>query len=197
MLVPRRQLCQTTTPLAVMRKALLFLGILDDTDLDWMIDAGTTRLVPAGARLIAQGEPVQQLFVVLDGSFRVTVDEPTGRPVDIAVLRSGEIVGEISFVDSRPPSASVMANEDSLVLAVPASALRERLEQPAFASRFYRAIAMFLADRLRTSVSRLGYGHGSEPAAAADDDTLDPDVLSATAIAGARFDWMLRRLRGQ
>jgi CRP-like cAMP-binding protein len=179
-----------------MRKALLFLGILNDADLDWMIGAGTRQTVAAGARIIVQGEPVEQVFLVLDGSFRVTVDGAAGHAVDVAVLRSGEIVGEMSFVDSRPPSASVIADEESQVLAVPKGALRDRLEQPDFASRFYRAVAMYLADRLRTSTSRLGYGSAADSATSSDDEDLDPEVLSTSAIAGARFDWMLRRLRG-
>ncbi|MGE0816516.1 MAG: cyclic nucleotide-binding domain-containing protein [Vicinamibacterales bacterium] len=178
-----------------MRKALLFLGILNDADLDWMIQAGERRVVPSGTRIITQGEPMEDVFLVLDGAFRVTLDGEGGRTVDVATLRAGEIVGEMSFVDSRPPSASVLAEAESTVLAVPKAALTERLDDPSFASRFYRAIAMFLADRLRTSTSRLGYG-AVEDAASPSDDDIDPDVLGATALAGARFDWMLRRLGG-
>jgi hypothetical protein len=29
------------------------------------------------------------------------------------------------------------------------------------------------------------------------EDELDPDVLEKVAMAGARFDWLLRRLRGE
>jgi len=37
----------------------------------------------------------------------------------VAQLMSGEVIGEMSFVDSYPPSASVQALERSAVLAVP------------------------------------------------------------------------------
>ena len=178
-----------------MRKSLLFLGILSDTDIDWMITHGTRRTVPAGRVLIQEGATSEAVYVVVDGALSVSVASLGGR--EIARLLSGEIVGEMSFVDSRPPSATVTALEDSLVLALPRASLQARLEEVDFAARFYRAIAVFLADRLRSTVGRLGYGGADLPDTVREEsDDIDPDVLANVAVAGARFDWMLRRLRG-
>jgi CRP-like cAMP-binding protein len=175
-----------------MRKALFFLGILSDEDVDWMIATGSRRQVPAGAVLIREGSPIDKIYVVLDGSLRVMAGAAAGRV--IATLFSGEVVGEMSFVDSRPPSATVIALEESLLLELPREPLSLRLNEPEFAARFYHALAVFLADRLRTTVGQLGYG----PALPVDDadDDIDPAVLDHVAISGARFDWMLKRLRG-
>jgi CRP-like cAMP-binding protein len=175
------------------RKALVFLGVLTDTDVDWLISAGERQRVDPGAVLIRQGLPISTVYIVLDGSFGVTV-AADGR--EVARLRSGEIVGELSFVDARPPSATVTAVEPSVVLAVPRAPLEHRLQTGApFAARFYRALAVLLADRLRSTTARLAYG---DPAADADEeleDELEPAVLERVAVAGARFDWLLRRLR--
>jgi len=178
-----------------MRKSLLYLGILSDRDIDWMIATGTRQAVPAGRVLIEEGRDVTAIYVVLDGALSVSVTALGGQ--EIARLRSGEIVGEMSFVDARPPSATVTAAEDSLVLALPRRALQAQLEQADFAARFYRAIAVFLADRLRSTVGRLGYGGADLPQAVREDaDEIDPEVLANVALAAARFDWMLGRLRG-
>ncbi len=178
-----------------MRKSLLYLGILSDTDIDWMSTHGTRHQVPVGRVLIQEGAAVEAVYVVVDGALSVSVASLGGR--EIARLRSGEIVGEMSFVDARPPSATVTAVEDSLVLALPRTLLQARLEQVDFAARFYRAIAVFLAGRLRSTVGRLGYGAADRPDTVQDaSDELDPDVLASVAVAAARFDWMLRRLRG-
>jgi CRP/FNR family transcriptional regulator, cyclic AMP receptor protein len=116
---------------------------------------------------------------------------------EVARLRSGEIVGEMSFVDSRPPSATVQAVEPSSVLAIPRLALKARLSQDAFfAARFYRAMAVFLSDRLRSTVGLLGYGSGQtleDEATYADE--IDTTVLDNVSLAGARFDLLQRRLR--
>jgi CRP/FNR family cyclic AMP-dependent transcriptional regulator len=177
------------------RKALLFLGILNDTDVDWMIGAGIRQDVPAGGVLIEEGKPIESMFVVLDGKLVVST-AATGAK-QIARLLCGEMVGEMSFVDSRPPSASVTALEKSFVLAISRARLASKLEQDVqFAARFYRAVASFLSDRLRSTVGLLGYGEGHQLDDASQyADELDPDTLDNLSIAGARFDLLQRRLR--
>jgi bacteriocin-type transport-associated protein len=175
-----------------MRKALFLLGILNDSDLDWMIEIGATRQVAAGTALIRERHPVDAVFLVVEGLFAVRTAR-TG-DADVALLRSGEVVGEMSFVDARPPSASVVSVEPSKVLAIPRPALEQKLQQDvAFAARFYRSLAVFLSDRLRTTVGHLGYGRHDETAAS--DDEMDPATLDALSLAGARFDWLQRRLK--
>lgn len=172
-----------------MRKALFLLGILDDGDLDWMIGAGVKLALPAGAELIREGTASESVYVVLSGMLVVRT-AGTGDTV-LARLRSGEIVGEMSFVDSRPPSASVHAAEPSAVLAIPRAALAAELAADVqFAARFYRALAVFLSERLRATVGLLDYGRADPPR----DADIAPDVLDNVAIAGARFEWLQRRL---
>lgn len=174
-----------------MRKALYILGELDDADVEWLSENGSRQHVPQGTVLIRKGEPVSKLFVVLEG--RLAVSAADGK--EVASLLSGEVVGEISFVDSRPPSASVVAAEDTQVLSVPGDMLRKKLEKdPLFAARFYRALAVFLADRLRVTTARFGYGSNAEDAHAADE--LSEDQIDAIDLAAVRFDQMLKRLSG-
>jgi len=178
-----------------MRKALFILGMLDDSDIDWMIATGKRQRIPAVTALIKEGQDIDFVYVVVDGAFAVRVSALGGK--DIAQLRAGEIVGEMSFVDSRPPSASVVALEDSLVLSIPKTSLYERLQESGFAARFYRSLAVFLAYRLRNTVASLGYGKAtSDSRLVARGDEIDPMVLETLTMAGARIDWMLRRLRG-
>jgi CRP/FNR family transcriptional regulator, cyclic AMP receptor protein len=177
-----------------MRKALLFLGILDDGDLSWIISEGGKQAIAAGTTLIEEGRPIDALYLVLDGALTVST-AATGSKV-LARLMCGEVVGEMSFVDSRPPSASVRAAEPSVVLSVPKGILARRLEtDAAFAARFYRALAVFLSDRLRGTVGLLGYSgeHALDDREYADE--IDPDTLDKISLAGARFDLLQRKLR--
>ena len=176
-----------------MRKALFFLGILNDSDLDWMISHGTKREVAAGSVLVHEGKPVDSMFIVLDGRLAVSSSKAGGK--EIARLMCGEVVGEMSFLDSRPPSASVSATEKCFVLAIPTQRLSEKLENDTgFAARFYHALGVFLSDRLRSTVSMLGYGRMTPDDQDAIDE-LDPAALDKVSLAGARFDWLQRRLR--
>jgi CRP/FNR family transcriptional regulator, cyclic AMP receptor protein len=179
-----------------MRKVLFILGHLSDTDIEWMLSAGKKENVPSGKMLIHEGKPVANVYIVLDGKLSVSVAALGDK--EIALLGSGEIVGEMSFIDARPPSATVRARENAIVFVIPRHALASKLEQDiAFAARFYRALAVFLSDRLRSTVSRLGYGMN----VALDEDTeyedeLDLTVLNTLHLAGLRFDRMLKRLMG-
>lgn len=170
-----------------MRKALYFLGILDDSDIDWLVSAGMRREVPAGATIIEEGRPLDAVFLVISGAFSVRASALGGKQV--ACLMSGEVMGEMSFVDSAPPSATVQALEPSMVLAIPRRRLNARLkEDPGFAGRFYRALAMFLADRLRSTTVGGTATHR--------EDDLAVEAMDNIDRAGARFDWIQKRLRG-
>lgn len=177
-----------------MRKALLFLGILDDSDISWMASEGKKQDIPPGTVLIHEGQSIESLFIVIDGRLAVST-RATGTK-EIAHLMSGEIVGEMSFVDSRPPSASVRAIDTSSVLSIPKQVLARRLATDlAFAVRFYRALAVFLSDRLRTTVGLLGYAANQPLQDREYAEEIDPDVLDNVAVAAARFDWLQRKLR--
>ena len=176
-----------------MRKALYVLSSLEDVDIDWMARQGSVEHVSRGATLIEEKKPIAHLYVVLEGEFSVRVGE-AGQAIEVARLLSGEIVGEMSFVDARPPSASVVATRDSSVLALRRDALSAKLERDGlFASRFYRAIARFLADRLYVTVGRFGYG---SPRQDADVDAIDDEAMEGVSLAAVRFDLLLKRLSG-
>ena len=173
-----------------MRKALYFLGIMDDADTQWLIRHGTRRRLAPGDLLIEEGKPAEWLYFVLDGTLVVF----TRGVARLAVLKPGDVVGEVSFVDSRPPSASVRAEVASQVGAVPRAALSEKLrEDIGFAARFYRSVAVFLADRLRTRTGSLGAGRLEFAENVEADDEIPVHLLEGLSTAGLRFAEMQRR----
>ena len=174
-----------------MRKVLYLMGILKDEDLDWMGKNGLVKFMPSGAILIHEGMPIEDIFVVLDGKLSVLVKAVGDR--EIAALLAGEVVGEMSFVDSRPPSASVVATRDSHLLVLSRAVLNNKLNtDDAFAGRFYKAVATLLADRLRKTTRHLGYGKSTEEL---DPDELDESMMDNASLGATRFDRLLKRLR--
>jgi CRP/FNR family cyclic AMP-dependent transcriptional regulator len=177
-----------------MRKVLFLFGQLNDDDVEWMLTAGSRRFVPAGGTLIEQGVPVDAVFILLEGRLAVWLKTRATPEREIARLNAGEIVGEMSFVDARPPSATVRALEDSTVFAVPKSVLNAKLvSDSGFAARFYRALAIYLSTTVRERHRDLG-GTGVEDAEEDDADELDPNVLDGVYLAGERFDRMMKRV---
>jgi len=175
-----------------MRKALIVLGILDDSDIEWMIRVGTKQTIAAGTTIIHEGKEIAALFVVLSGNLTVTAGG-----MQVALLSVGEVVGEMSLIDARPPSATVTAAEESVVLSIPRDDIDARLsEDVGFAARLYRALAVFLSSRLRTTVSNLGFGGKSRlDESVRDEDEIPMDLLENVTLAGMRFTHLQEHAR--
>jgi CRP/FNR family cyclic AMP-dependent transcriptional regulator len=174
-----------------MRKALYLMGILDDSDTEWLTDHGSRQFVSKGTTLIDEGQPIDSLYIILDGQFSVMSGQQS-----VATLYAGEVVGEISFVDSRPPLATVIAMKNSVVLSLPRDKLLAKFERDnKFAANFYRGIATYLADRLRVTTGRLGYGRPDQDQG--DVDELDDDLMDTVSLAALRFDRMLKKLQSE
>jgi len=171
-----------------MKNVLFVLGQLTDLDADWLAKMGARVKIAPGTTLIAEGRAAEAVYIVLEGELVATL-EAAGR--ELRRMGPGEVLGEMSFIDARPPSATVKAAAESVVLKVPREALASHLKaDDGFAARFYKAIAMMLSDRLRTATAGAS---GSSGAGSFDADELDPNVLDSVAIAGDRFTRLARR----
>jgi CRP-like cAMP-binding protein len=101
----------------------------------------------------------------------------------------------MSFVDARPPSATVKALEDSTVFALSKAVLNVKLAaDPGFAARFYRALAIYLSTTVRERHRDLGTGVAEDDEEEDDADELDANVLDGVYLAGERFDRMVKRV---
>jgi bacteriocin-type transport-associated protein len=200
-----------------LREILFIFAELRDSDIDWMIYAGSVNRIASGTVLLQAGRPVEALYILLDGQITLSVCEDEGNPLsrafsslegsetaarEFARLSRGDIVGETPFIEARPPSVTVKALEDSLVLSIPRWRLAAKLlHDVGFAARFYRVLAVLLADKQQALVSRLGYGRLSYGTGQPLDEKfkyeneLSSDFLAQVALAGTRFDWMLKRIR--
>lgn len=164
-----------------MRKALFILGDMADGDIVWLSRHGRVRTLAPGEVLIREGVAPAELFFVTDGSLTVSAQ---GRAV--AEVSLGDVLGEMSFVEKRLPTATVTAAQPSRVLAIPRAAILDAFAaDPGFAARFYRALAMFLSDRLRSATSSGG------------GDELDEAVLDNISMAGDRFVRLVAMLEGR
>lgn len=175
-----------------MKRILFILGTLEDEDIDWLVSTGRRRALSKDEVLIQEGKPAHAIHLILSGKLIVSVQRP--HPTEIAYLSSGEVVGEMSFIDHLPPSATVTAAEPAVVLAVDWEALNSKLQQDlAFANRFYRALAMLLSTRLRSTVRHLEseYWHP----VSIDEKNFSQDMAESLTLGGIRFDWLMRRLR--
>jgi CRP-like cAMP-binding protein len=174
------------------------LGELSDENIEWMIAKGRRESVPAGKVLIEEGKASDLVYIVLDGSLGVFT-RSGGADKQIAQRGIGEILGEMSFIDDRPPTATVKTIEKSTLFTLPKSLLAAKLEEDRdFAARFYKGIAVSLSYRLRESMERSGSGTSTRMSGDVDEsEELDSNVLDSVYLAGMRFDRIVRRMMEQ
>jgi CRP-like cAMP-binding protein len=69
------------------------------------------RFFKKGEYLCLQNEPGDKMFVIRTGRVLIQKKLFNGKVIDIAVLRSGDFLGEMSLIDPAPRSASAVALE--------------------------------------------------------------------------------------
>lgn len=73
-----------------------------------------TRQVKKGEYLINEGGASNEMYWVISGLFIITKLNQDEQNVIIGRVLPGELVGEMSFLDSMPRSASVKAEEEKV-----------------------------------------------------------------------------------
>lgn len=113
--------------------------------------AGFDRLeLDAGETLIVQGASSNELYLLESGSLSAQRDRPGVMPLRLQTMSgAGQVLGEVGFFLNEPRTASVVADEPSVVYRLTMQQLRE-LEQhkPALASALLRLVAALLAARV-------------------------------------------------
>ena len=105
-----------------------------------------TKPIEKDEYLITEGGTSHEMFWILSGKFVITKLNQDNHNVIIGEVHTGELVGEMSFLDSLPRSASVRALEDSEVLVIPHKKFIDVLDnQP----RWFKSLMQTMSQRLR------------------------------------------------
>jgi len=160
----------------------LGIGVLED-----FIRCSSLISIKEGEKLANEGDKADSFFVILSGA-AVVQKRVKKENVMIAVLGSGDCVGEMSLISPEPRSASVIATKDSLVLKVYDFKLKMF---PGLVSELYLNIARILERRLRKSnhiLASLTVGSsegddGAVPEVSSEDNDSNQEASSENASA--------------
>jgi CRP/FNR family cyclic AMP-dependent transcriptional regulator len=92
----------------------LFEG-LTQAQLDWVAKNAHRRVFAAGMNVMTIEQPGEAVFIILHGTVKIHIEQG-GRDVILSVLGSGDLLGEMSLIDSVGRSASALTLENSLLL---------------------------------------------------------------------------------
>lgn len=111
-----------------------------------------TRTLGPGATLFRARETSRDFYAIQEGVLEV-VDTAGPQPIVLRTFGKGEIVGEMSFLlDDEPRTAEIRARDQVVLLQFDKVATDRHLDRDGtLAVRFYRALAVELARRMRVS----------------------------------------------
>ncbi len=104
------------------------------------------KTVPAGTNMITAEQPGEVVYVLVEGTVKILVEQLDGREVILAFLGAGDTVGEMSLVDSAGRSANVMTMERCTFLWMDRAAFHECLKG---IPEFTQNLVKLLCSRLR------------------------------------------------
>jgi sulfate permease, SulP family len=110
----------------------------------------------AGAVLLRQGEPSDDVFILASGRLRVEVATPDGVRMRLRTVQPGVVVGEVALYTGTPRTADVVAEIPSVVLRLSrASIARLEADDPEAAAALHRWLATTVSERLTDSLRTL------------------------------------------
>lgn len=128
------------------RRLPLFANV-DEGDLKWLVERAEVVSKSKGEILMREGEPSGALYIVLEGEFEFT-KRSGNQEIMLAVRGVGEVIGEMSFLDHAPRSATARATQDSRLLMISQAEFRNLLSKSSSATM---AILQTVTSRLRNT----------------------------------------------
>jgi len=92
----------------------LFKG-LTTAQLEWVAQRAHRRVFEAGRNVLTIEQPGEAVYIILHGTVKIHIEQGE-RDVIISILGAGDLLGEMSLIDSVGRSASAVTLEDSLML---------------------------------------------------------------------------------
>lgn len=98
-----------------LKRVSIFSG-LEQRDLVKLAKLMKSQSYPKNEHIIHQDQKNTTLFVIVSGKVKVVLYSESGHQLTICLYRAGDFFGELSLLDGKPSSASVVAVQETVVL---------------------------------------------------------------------------------
>ncbi len=127
---------------SALHHANLFANVLDEAQSAELARLSRPVDFQRGSNLMQQGEAASSMFIILEGAARVSVLGQNNDPREVAVLATGDVVGEMSLMTGAPRNATVTALTRVRVLEITKGPIEGLLKSsPELLQRFSHVLA--------------------------------------------------------
>ena len=138
-----------TTPLSPEEQALAKeMPQFSDGDFRRLVQGCTWQTLDASLQLTEQGKPSKTLYYIVSGGATVSKN---GKEIEVG---DNLLIGEISFSQDVPATATVHAHEGSVLISWPSKKLKRLLKRKSLKAAFDALLSHDLADKLANDQSR-------------------------------------------
>lgn len=109
-------------------KGIDILSSLSESDLNYLIRFARIQNIAEGKTLFNQGDPGEELHIILAGEIGISIQIPEGGEKEITAYTTGSYFGEMSIFEDAPRSAKAYAKRESVLLTLSAEALQNLME---------------------------------------------------------------------
>jgi len=152
-----------------------------------------TRAYVKDSIIFCEGEPGDELFIIQKGSVKI-IKITENNEILLAVLKSGDIFGEMALLESKPRAAGAVAYEDCQLMAVNKDNFQQMIQsQPQLIAK----LTTLLAERIWLIYKQLANTRISDPIGRMYDmlqiqiDKKKIDINTATSFS---FDFGIKEL---
>jgi CRP/FNR family transcriptional regulator, cyclic AMP receptor protein len=136
-----------------MLKTIPLFSTLSEDELSIVKGLSVERSYPKGAIILSEGDIGDSLYAIGSGKVKVYIGDSDGREIILKLLGPGDFFGELSVIDKRPRSASVITIEPSTFRILSERAFEECISRmPSIAKHIMQG----LAHRVRDADRKIG-----------------------------------------
>ncbi|MDX2223148.1 MAG: Crp/Fnr family transcriptional regulator [Rhodospirillaceae bacterium] len=109
------------------------------------------KTYPSGTTVFASGEPGDCAYLVAKGAVAIVTVNDKGERVTAAMIKTGEIFGEMAIVNRTPRTTTAIAAQDCTCVVIDRSILEKRLAKT---DPFIRFWIEYMSERLQALTKR-------------------------------------------
>ena len=152
-----------------------------------------TRVYKKDSIIFCEGEPGDELFIIQKGSVKI-IKITENNEILLAVLKTGDIFGEMALLESKPRAAGAVAYEDCQLMAVNRDNFQQMIKtQPQLIAR----LTTLLAERIWIIYKQLANTQISDPLGRMYDMLqiqIDKKKIDISMLTNFSFDFGLKEL---
>jgi CRP-like cAMP-binding protein len=141
----------TTINLSVIRASALFVD-MSDAEIASLAELFSEKPMPAGKTVFVENMPGESLYLVQEGTIRISKMLAEGDEQTLVVLGPEDTFGEMAVLDGAPRSATARVIEDARLLSIRKNDFEELCDSyPALGLKLMRNIIRIFSQRIRES----------------------------------------------